>query len=89
MSIFEAGMLICFGAAWPTSIMKSLKSRSTKGKSVSFLFIVLIGYVFGILHKLLYSMDIVIVFYVINLIMVGTDAVLYFRNKRYEQTHTD
>jgi len=84
MSPFEAGMLICFGAAWPTSIVKSLKSRSTKGKSVTFLFIVLTGYIMGIIHKILYNMDIVLVCYVINLIMVSADTVIYFRNKRLE-----
>ena len=84
MSIFEAGMLLCFGAAWPTSIVKSLKSRSTQGKSVTFLFIVLVGYVFGIIHKILYSMDIVLIFYIINLIMVSTDTLIYFRNKKLE-----
>ncbi len=84
MSLFEAGMLLCFGAAWPTSIVKSLKSRSTQGKSVTFLFIVLVGYVFGIIHKILYSMDIVLIFYIINLIMVSTDTLIYFRNKKLE-----
>ena len=84
MSFFEAGMLLCFGAAWPTSIIKSLKSRSTKGKSIVFLFIILTGYVFGILHKIFYNMDIVLVFYIINFIMVATDAILYFRNRRLE-----
>ena len=32
MSIYEIIMLICFGAAWPFSIYKSLKSKSTKEK---------------------------------------------------------
>src|SRR5450756_2332444 len=45
MSVFEAGMLICFGAAWPTNIAKSLKSRTAKGKSLPFLIIVMVGYV--------------------------------------------
>ena len=52
MSIFEIIMLICFGAAWPLSIYKSYTSRSTEGKSVSFLIVILIGYVAGILHKI-------------------------------------
>ena len=37
MSIFEAGMLLCFGAAWPMNIIKSIKTKSTKGKSLPFL----------------------------------------------------
>ena len=34
MSIFEATMLICFGAAWPMNIAKSLRMKSTDRKSV-------------------------------------------------------
>ncbi len=84
MSIFEALMLISFGAAWPVSIVKSWKSRTTKGKSLFFLFIVEFGYVAGITHKILYSRDIVIVFYILNFLMVMIDAILYFRNRRID-----
>lgn len=85
MSIFEAGMLICFGFAWPISIYKSLKSRSTKGKSVFFSIVVDIGYVCGIIHKILYSPDLVMVLYILNFIMVSIDLLLFFRNRRYEK----
>ena len=81
MSIFEAGMLICFGAAWPMNIAKSLMSKSTKGKSLSFLLTIMVGYVSGITHKILYSQDIVMVLYIINLVMVSIDTGLYFYNK--------
>lgn len=82
MSIFEIIMLICFGLAWPFSIYKSYKSRDTKGKSVLFLFIVVVGYIAGIIHKLLYSRDGVVFLYLLNSIMVSTDIILYYRNKR-------
>ena len=75
-------MLLCFGVAWPVSIHKSIVSHSIKGKSLAFLLIVWIGYIAGVLHKILYHPDIVIVFYIINLIMVSVDVVLYLRNKR-------
>jgi hypothetical protein len=84
LSIFEAAMLICFGLAWPANIYKSIKSRSTKGKSATFLMIVILGYVFGITHKILYSRDIVMILYFINLLMVLVDLILYYRNKKYE-----
>lgn len=84
MSFFEMGMLICFGMAWPMSIIKSWRSRTTKGKSLFFLFIVLVGYACGILHKILFSMDFVIFFYILNFLMVAADVVIYFRNKRME-----
>lgn len=85
MSIFEIGMLVCFGAAWPASIYKSFKSRSTKGKSILFLIILFVGYIFGILHKLIYRFDYVIFLYILNSLMVFTDVVLYFRNRHIER----
>lgn len=84
MSIFEIIMLVCFGAAWPVSIYKSYTSRSSKGKSIMFLFIILSGYAAGVTHKLLFSMDIVIVLYGLNFCMVLTDIIIYFRNKRID-----
>ncbi|MBU3144804.1 hypothetical protein [Clostridium sp. CF012] len=84
MSIFEAGMLICFGLAWPANIYKSIKSRSTKGKSAMFLIIVIVGYTFGIIHKILYSRDIIMILYITNLLMALADLILYYRNKKYE-----
>lgn len=84
MSVFEMGMLVCFGFAWPVNIYKSVKSRSTKGKSVMFLIVVWLGYVSGIIHKLVYSLDLVLFLYVLNLVMVSADIVLYIVNRRNE-----
>lgn len=86
MSIFEVVMLICFGAAWPFSIYKSYISHSVQGKSPSFLIILLLGYVAGILHKLFFQYDIVIYLYLLNFFMVFTDLLLYLRNSRLEET---
>ncbi|HOW81002.1 MAG TPA: hypothetical protein PK573_00450 [Spirochaetota bacterium] len=80
MSVFEIIMLICFGAAWPFSIWRSYRSRSIGGKSLAFLVIVLIGYSAGIIHKIYYSNDRVIILYIVNFIMVGIDTILYLRN---------
>ena len=85
MSIFEALMLLSFGAAWPTQIYKSYTSRKTSGKSVAFLYIVILGYLSGIVHKILYSRDIVMILYIINLIMVSIDVWLYYRNRSIER----
>jgi len=82
MSIFEAIMLVCFGAAWPLSIYKSLITKSVKGKSVQFSYCIGFGYLSGVIHKFLYSRDIVMVLYVINLLMVSADIFLYHRNLR-------
>ena len=85
MSIFEIGMLVCFGFAWPLNIMKSIKSKTAKGKSLMFLIVVLLGYVCGIIHKILYSFDFVIILYILNLVMVLVDTVLYYMNKKLDK----
>jgi len=82
MSMFEIGMLLCFGFAWPVSIYKSIKSGSIEGKSVVFLYVILTGYMFGIIHKIKFSPDIVIALYGLNAIMVLIDLILYYRNKK-------
>lgn len=82
MSVFEILMLVSFGFAWPANIYKSVKSKSIKGKSLTFLYIILIGYIMGILHKVFYNYDFVIFFYMINLLMVLTDLLLYYRHRK-------
>lgn len=82
MSPFEIIMMVCFGAAWPFSIYKSATTRSVEGKSLIFLVIVFIGYMAGVLHKILYSYDRVIFLYILNAAMVGIDTALYIRNVR-------
>ncbi|MFK5883561.1 MAG: PQ-loop domain-containing transporter [Candidatus Izemoplasma sp.] len=82
MSVFEILMLVCFGFAWPTSIYKSLKSKSTNGKSLVFMIIIMIGYVFGILNKIYNNYDFVIYLYILNLLMVATDVFLYYLNSK-------
>lgn len=83
--ILEAMMVVSFGLSWPMSIRKSYLARSTKGKSLFFMVMIELGYVFGILSKLLSNnITYVFVFYVLNLLMVGTDIGLYFRNKKLE-----
>jgi hypothetical protein len=79
MSLFEAGMIVCFGISWPVAIMKTLKTRSVHGKSRMFLFLVLGGYGLGILHKALYSFDLVVLLYVFNFSMVFIELCLWFR----------
>jgi hypothetical protein len=83
MSVFEIAMLVCFGAAWPVSIWKSLRTRQVAGKSFFFLVIVLVGYLAGILHKLIYQYDLVIYLYGLNALMVTLDIMLYLRNRLY------
>lgn len=85
MSIFEVGMLVCFGFAWPVNIAKAWKSRTAVGQSVLFLAVLDLGYIFGIIHKLLYSRDIVLILYMINFAMVFINICLFFRNRKLDQ----
>ncbi|OGI22621.1 MAG: hypothetical protein A2287_07990 [Candidatus Melainabacteria bacterium RIFOXYA12_FULL_32_12] len=81
MSLFEAGMLICFGASWPFAVIKTYKTKNVKGHSKAFLFLLLSGYIFGILHKIFFNLDLVIIFYLINTSFVLTELFLYYRYK--------
>lgn len=81
--VFEMLMVISFGFAWPTSILKSIKSKTSKGKSLLFMVVVFCGYVFGICSKFAQGyISYVLIFYIINLCMVGTDIVFFFINKQ-------
>lgn len=89
--IFETVMILCFGVSWPLSIVRSYRSRSTKGKSLLFMCFIALGYVAGIASKILFKVycdkdfTLAFWFYFPNIIMVSTDIALYFRNKRYEK----
>lgn len=79
MSIFEVLMLICFGLSWPISIAKAVRTQKVEGKSPVFMAVICLGYLSGILHKILFALDWVVILYAINMAMVATDLVLYYR----------
>ena len=85
--IFEIIMIVCFGLSWPMNVLKSWRSRTTKGKSLPFLLLIIIGYVFGIIGKLIggHFKWYVLFFYVLNLTMVSVDLCLYIRNYRVDK----
>lgn len=85
--IMEVVMILCFGASWPFNVMKSYRTRSTKGKSLSFLVLIFSGYACGIIGKLAAPTlnGFVLFFYVLNMTMVGADIVLYALNYRREK----
>jgi len=85
MGVFEFLMLFCFGFSWPFSIVKSYRSRSTKGKSLVFMVLVEFGYVFGIIHKILYNYNWVIWMYAVLFVLVAVDLCLYWRNAYIER----
>ena len=86
--ILETVMLLCFGAAWPASIIKSWRSRTTKGKSLFFLLIVLTGYVAGISKVLITEGrgGFLLLPYGLNFIMVFTDTLIYMRNAAIDKS---
>lgn len=91
--LLEVLMIVSFGASWPLNVIKSYKTRTTKGKSLAFLCLIFFGYIAGIISKLVnpaYMAAIgskwyVLFFYVLNFIMVGADILLYIRNYRLDK----
>lgn len=91
--ILEVIMILSFGASWPLNVIKSYKARTTKGKSLGFLCLIFFGYVAGITSKLINEAYMtsfstkwyVLFFYVLNLIMVGADLCIYFRNYKLDK----
>ena len=85
-AFFETIMLICFGLSWPISVWKSWTSRTAKGKSVFFAYAIIVGYICGILGKITAgNINYVLALYVLNTLMVTTDVVLYYRNRRLDK----
>ena len=94
INLFEALMIICFGLSWPLAVYKSFTSRTAKGKSLSFEVIIWVGYVFGITRKILQvqagsNLDglfyLGFVFYILNIIEITIDILLYFRNRKLDR----
>lgn len=86
MYIFESIMLLCFGISWPVSVYKSIRSRSTKGKSAVFIIAVILGYISGIIGKIVNGeFSYVMVLYCFNLAVVSVDLGLFFVNNRREK----
>lgn len=81
-SIFEAIMMITFGASWPFAILKTLRSKSAAGKSLLFMTLILTGYLAGMLFKIFGTFDAVFFFYVLNFLLVLTDFILTIRLRR-------
>lgn len=83
--LFEAVMLTCFGCSWPISIYKSLSTKHVRGKSVGFMILVFIGYLFGSTSKFLRAAAVgeppewVTFLYMLNAGLVATDLLLYFK----------
>ena len=94
--IFEIGMVLCFGASWPFNVIRAYKARTAKGTSLLFMSLIDLGYIGGILNKIFTLIDqgslnwlkwVAFGFYILNLILVTTGILIYFRNKKIEKHH--
>lgn len=85
--ILEICMIVSFGFSWPMNVIKSWKTRTTRGKSLAFLLLIFFGYICGIASKLLAESCkwYVLFFYILNFVMVGADLVLYYRNYQLDK----
>lgn len=88
--LLEALMLVLFGASWPFYIYKAYKGETTLGKSIQFDFIVITGYVLGIIAKLIIlnrtgSLQYSFWFYLIDIALVSADVFIFFRNLKIDK----
>lgn len=85
-NFLEAAMLICFGLSWPLSLMKNIKAKSAKNMSLQFTLLIITGYIAGISAKIIgHKINYVLVIYLLNLIIVSANVVVYYINKGYDQ----
>lgn len=83
--ILEATMLVCFGLSWPMSVYKNIKARTAKFMNLQFILLIITGYVAGILAKIYtHTFNYVLVVYLLNLVVVSANVVVYFVNRRYD-----
>jgi hypothetical protein len=91
--LFDAIMMICFGAAWPVAIIKTVRTKRVIGKSVFFLFLVATGYLSGITYKFLEAgapdgqLSWVVALYTLNFTMVTIEICLWFRYREGRQAN--
>lgn len=84
--IFEILMLLCFAVAWPFSIRKLYVTKENGGKSIVFSYLVMLGYVLGIINKFVMDdVNYVLYFYIFDFVLVFIDTCLYYRNKSYQK----
>jgi hypothetical protein len=84
--ILETAMLVCFGISWPIALIKSIKVGSAKSTSVQFIILILLGYFAGISAKIVdHNYSYVFFFYILNIISVSGNLVVYFINRQKDK----
>ncbi|MCC8112047.1 MAG: PQ-loop repeat-containing protein [Ruminococcus sp.] len=80
--ILETIMLIFFECSWPINLIKNYKCRSAEGMSIAFILLLILGYIAGIGAKIIARhINYVLLVYILNLIMVSANLIVYFRNR--------
>lgn len=86
----EVTMLCAFGFSWPFNIVKSIRSRTARGKSAVFELLILFGYTVGLFGKLYtYRTTGVLAystwFYIADWLLVAADLVLFCLNAKRDR----
>lgn len=85
-SILETIMMICFGLSWPINVIKAYRARTTKGTSLAFICLIIFGYIAGVSAKIVSgTFNYVLAVYIINLVFVCANLLVYFRNYRLDK----
>ena len=83
---FRSIYVICFGLSWPISLYKNIKAKTAKSMSLQFTLLIITGYISGIIAKIATdSFNYVLVIYILNLLIVSANIVVYFINLRYDK----
>lgn len=84
--LLESTMLICFGLSWPMNLTKNIKAKSAKNMSLQFILLIIFGYIAGISAKIYnHKFNYVLVVYLLNLVVVSANVIVYFINRRYDK----
>lgn len=84
--LLESAMLICFGLSWPMNLAKNIKARSAKNMSIQFILLIITGYIAGISAKIYdHRFNYVLVVYLLNLVVVSANVIVYMINSRYDR----
>ncbi len=84
--LLESTMLICFGLSWPMNLAKNIKARSARNMSIQFILLIITGYIAGITAKIYsHRFNYVLVVYLLNLVVVSANVIVYFINLRYDR----
>jgi hypothetical protein len=86
--IFELLMLSCFGFALLIRILKTFRSKTARGLSPVIFFLILTGFISGIVYKLMVPFEMTFFIYIADAVLVSIQIFLffYYRNKDLNNT---